>query len=71
MRCKNKNVIYPKTFYSMIIYNNETSKICPDLNPTAPSRGASQLEVNLQNCKLAKLSEVEAYFLIKLLKEKN
>ena len=55
----------------MIIYNNETSKIYPDLNPTAPSRGASQLEVNLQNCKLAKLSEVEAYFLIKLLKEKN
>ena len=41
----------------MSIYDNETSKICSDLNPVTVSQ-----QVNLQNYKLAKISEVEAYF---------
>ena len=39
----------------MSIYDNETSKIYPDLNPTAPQE--------LQTYRLKKLTEVEAFFL--------
>ena len=46
----------------MSIYDNNASKICSDLNPTAPS----QQEVNPQNYSLAKISEVEAYLLDKI-----
>ena len=37
--------------------NNETSKIWPDLNPTAPS----QLEVNPQNYRKAKISSEKLF----------
>ena len=43
----------------MSVYNNETSKIYPTLGPSAPP---SQ-EVNSQIYRLAKISEIEAYFL--------
>ena len=39
----------------MSIYNNETSKIYPDLNPTAPQEP--------QTYRLKKLTEIEAYLL--------
>ena len=39
----------------MSIYDSETSKIYPDLNPTAPQE--------LQTYQLTKLSEIEAFFL--------
>ena len=39
----------------MSIYNNETSKIYPDLNPTAPQEP--------QTYRLNKLSEIESFFL--------
>ena len=39
----------------MSIYNNETSKIYPDLNPTAPQEP--------QTYRLNKLSETESFFL--------
>ena len=43
----------------MNVYDNDTSKIYPTLDPTAPP---SQ-EVNPQTYRLAKISEIEAYFL--------
>ena len=43
----------------MSVYDNDTSKIYPTLGPSAPS---SQ-EVNPQTYRLAKISEIEAYFL--------
>ena len=43
----------------MSVYDNDTSKIHPTLDPTAPP---SQ-EVNPQTYRLAKISEIEAYFL--------
>ena len=43
----------------MSVYDNDTSKIYPTLDPTAPP---SQ-EVNPQTYRLAKISEIEAYFL--------
>ena len=39
----------------MNIYDNETSKICPYLNPTAPQEP--------QTYRLEKLTEIEAYLL--------
>ena len=42
---------------TMSIYDNETSKIGSHLNPVTVSQ-----QVNLQNYKLAKISEVETYF---------
>ena len=42
----------------MSIYNNETSKIYPDLNPTAPQEP--------QTYRLKKLTEIEAFFLNKI-----
>ena len=47
----------------MSIYDNETSKICSDINPVTLSQ-----QVNLQNYKLAKTSEAEAYFLDEIAK---
>ena len=41
----------------MSIYDNETSKISSHLNPVTVSQ-----QVNLQNYKLVKISEVETYF---------
>ena len=43
----------------MSVYDNETSKIYPSLDPSAPP---SQ-EVNPQTYRLAKIGEIEAYFL--------
>ena len=43
----------------MSVYDNDTSKIYSTLDPSAPQ---SQ-EVNPQTCRLAKISEIEAYFL--------
>ena len=43
----------------MSVYYNNTSKICPTLGPSAPP---SQ-EINPQTYHLAKISEIEAYFL--------
>ena len=43
----------------MSVYDNDTSKIYPTLEPSAPP---SQ-EVNPQTYRLAKISEIEAYFL--------
>ena len=43
----------------MSVYNNDTSKIYPTLGPSAPP---SQ-EVNPQTSCLAKISEIESYFL--------
>ena len=43
----------------MSVYDNDTSKIYPTLGPSAPP---SQ-EVNPQTYRLAKISEIEAYFL--------
>ena len=43
----------------MSVHDNETSKIYPTLGPSAPP---SQ-KVNPQTCRLAKKSEIEAYFL--------
>ena len=43
----------------MSVYDNDTSKIYPPLDPSAPP---SQ-EVNPQTYRLAKISEIEAYFL--------
>ena len=40
---------------TMSIYDNETSKIYPDLNPTAPQEPQTYL--------LKKLTEIEAYLL--------
>lgn len=51
----------------MIICNNETSKICPDWDPTSPS----QQEVNPQNYRLSKINEVEAYFLDEIFKREK
>ena len=42
----------------MSVYDNDTSKIYPTLGPSAPP---SQ-EVNPQTYRLAKISEIEAYF---------
>ena len=47
----------------MSIYNNETSKIYPELNPTAP--------VEFQTYRLDKLTEIEGFFLMKLRLVKN
>ena len=46
----------------MSVYDNDTSKIYPTLGPSAPP---SQ-EVNPQTYRLAKLSEIEAYFLYEI-----
>ena len=43
----------------MSVYDSDTSKIYPTLNPSAPQ---SQ-EVNPQTYRLTKISEIEAYFL--------
>ena len=43
----------------MSVYDNDTSKIYPTLDPTAPP---SQ-DVNAQTYRLAKISGIEAYFL--------
>ena len=43
----------------MSVYDNDTSKVYPTLGPSAPP---SQ-EVNPQTYRLAKISEIEAYFL--------
>lgn len=51
----------------MIICNNETSKICPDWDPTSPS----QQEVNPQNFRLSKINAVEAYFLDEIFKREK
>ena len=42
----------------MSIYNNDTSKIYPDLNPTAPQKP--------QTYRQKKLTEIEAFFLNKI-----
>ena len=42
----------------MSIYDNETTKIYPDLSPTAPQEPQSYC--------LNKLTEIEAFFLMKL-----
>ena len=51
----------------MIVFDNDTSKSYPDLNPTAPS----QQDLNPQNCRLAKISKVEAYLLGKITKREK
>ena len=61
---ENNNVIIPRTFYlqilnkTMSIYDNDTSKFYPDLNPTAPQEP--------QSYRLKKLTEIEAYLLDKI-----
>ena len=51
----------------MTVCDNETGKIYPDLNPTLPS----QQKVNPQNYRLAKISEVEVYFLDEITKDRK
>ena len=46
----------------MSLYENDASKICPALNPTT----SLQQEANPQNYRLAKISEVELWFLHKI-----
>ena len=51
----------------MSICDDNTNKIYSDLNPTA----SSQLQVNQQNYRLAKISHVEAYFLDEIAKREK